>query len=162
MESTGRKVMCKYCRKKFSKEELIQVNKSTRCCEACYKTQRQESENFKELIDYICKGFNQKAPTGQQLKDIKKFKELGYTYKEIQWTIYYIACIKGVNINDGRLGLVPFYYEKAMEHFRIVERNRMATYNEEIPKEITIVRGQREDGRKRLDKTRYIDITSIY
>lgn len=163
-EQNKRKVLkCFYCKEMFNREELVQVNKSVRSCPKCLESKRKEVEDRKELIDYICKGFNQSSPTGYQLRDIKRFREeLGYKYKEIQWTIYYIAAIKGKTMKDGNISLVPFYYEEAKKHFETVARNRAATY-EEAPKEEVVIKRNRDLIKSpKYNKTRYVDITKIY
>lgn len=152
-------LICHYCKNKFPSEELIQITKTRRSCKGCI----QAKDDYKQLIDYICKGFGQTAPTGKQLKDIKRFKELGYSYKEIQWTIYYIFCIANKKLEDNNIGLVPYYYEKAKEHFLTLEKVKENSKDIEIQKEITIIRKPRNEKPKtKLNKTRYVNIEELY
>lgn len=117
-------MLCHSCREKFPKSELIQITKSKRVCKSCQEKATTEANDYRELIEYICTGFGIKAPTGQQLKSIKQFKELGYSYKEIQYTIYYIYSVINKKVEGTGLGLVPYYYEEAKKHFSQIENAR--------------------------------------
>lgn len=157
-----RKVLCNSCRKKFLKKDLIQVSSSKRVCGSC----KQNSDDYKDLIDYVCKGFGQKAPTGKQLKEISKFKELGISYKEIKLTIYFIACVEKKPMENGSLFLVPSFHTKAMAHFKALENTKksLSGISKGDDKEITIVRNKsflRKLEKERVDKTRYIDISNL-
>ena len=151
-------VQCDCCKNKFLREELIQVTKSKKICVSCNETKQREAEDYKELIKFICDGFRISKPTGQQLKKIKEFKELGYTYKDIQYTLYYIYCIEKRKVNGTDIGLVPFYYEKAMQHYKLLE-NAYRTAIELSLKEIVII--TKDSKKPRLDRTRYINIDEL-
>lgn len=159
MEHRGKKVLCKICREKFYKDELIQISKSKRVCQKCNDTTQAEINQRKNLIDFICKGFRISAPTGQQLKSIKEFKELGYSYFEIQYTLYYIYCVLKKKPEGTSLGLVPYYYEKAKEHHRLVENAKKTAQNIVI-KEVTIERSS-DVFRPNIKNTRLINIEEI-
>lgn len=159
MEDRGRKIMCHICRDKFYKDELIQVSKSKRICQKCNDTEQAEINQRKELIDFICKGFGLSAPTGQQLRSIKEFRELGYSYFEIHYTLYYIYCVLKKNPEGTSLGLVPFYYEKAKEHHRLVENAKRTAKDIEI-KEVVIER-KTNVFKPNVKNTRLINIEEI-
>ena len=159
MEDRGRKIMCHICKEKFYKDELIQVSKSKRVCKKCNDTEQAEINQRRELIDFICKGFRIPAPTGQQLKSIKEFRELGYSYFEIHYTLYYIYCVLKRKPEGTSLGLVPFYYEKAKEHHRLVENAKRTAQKAEI-EEITIER-KADVFKPNIKNTRLINIEEI-
>jgi hypothetical protein len=159
INAMSKKVLCHNCREKFPKEELIQVTKSRRLCVKCDKKVTKEAEEYKNLIDCICSGFNIKAPTGQQLKSIKQFKELGYSYYEIQYTLYYIYGILRKKPEGTSLGLVPFYYEKAKEHYRLVE-NAKNSAKSMVIEERNVERIVKEY-KINIHKTRLINIEEI-
>lgn len=160
MEDRGRKIMCHICKEKFYKDELIQVSKSKRICQKCNDTEQAEINQRKELIDFICKGFGLSAPTGQQLRSIKEFRELGYSYFEIHYTLYYIYCVLKKNPEGTSLGLVPFYYEKAKEHHRLVENARRTAKNIE-EKEVVIERNI-NIFKPNIKNTRLINMEEIF
>lgn len=159
MENRGRKVMCHLCKDKFYKDELIQVSSSKRVCQKCNDTIQVEINQRKELIDFICKGFRISAPTGQQLKSIKEFRELGYSYFEIHYTLYYIYCVLKKKPEGTSLGLVPFYYEKAKEHYKLVE-NAKRTAKNLVVEEVTIER-KLDVFKPNIRNTRLINIEEI-
>lgn len=159
MEDRGRKVICHICREKFYKDELIQVNSSKRVCKKCNDTVQVEINQRRELINFICKGFGITAPTGQQLKSIKEFRELGYTYFEIHYTLYYIYCVLKKKVEGTSLGLVPFYYEKAKEHHRLVENARRSAKKVSV-EEVTIER-KLDVFKPNIRNTRLINIEEI-
>lgn len=159
MEDRGRKIMCHICKEKFYKDELIQVSKSKRVCQKCNDTEQAEINQRRELIDFICKGFGIPAPTGQQLKSIKEFRELGYSYFEIHYTLYYIYGVLKKKPEGTSIGLVPFYYEKAKEHYRLVENARRTAKNTQV-EEITIER-KIDVFKPNIKNTRLINIEEI-
>ena len=159
MEVRGRKIMCHICKDKFYKDELIQVSKNKRICQKCNDTEQAEINQRRELIDFICKGFRISAPTGQQLKSIKEFRELGYSYFEIHYTLYYIYCVLKKKPEGTSLGLVPFYYEKAKEHHRLVENAKRTAKNIEV-EEVVIERNV-DVFKPNIKNTRLINIEEI-
>lgn len=154
-----KKIICHNCKEKFYKSELIQVSKSKRMCSECNEKVQKEANDYKKLIEYVCNGFNIKAPTGQQLKNIKEFKELGYSYSEIQYTIYYIYGVLKRKPEGTSLGLVPFYYEKAKEHYKLVE-NARRTAKKISTEEITIER-KTDVYKPKIKNTRLINIEEL-
>lgn len=159
MENRGRKVICHICKEKFYKDELITVGSNKRICDKCNSTVQEEINQRKELIDFICKGFNIPAPTGQQLKSIKEFKELGYSYFEIHYTLYYIYCVMKKKPEGTSLGLVPYYYEKAKEHYRLVQNAKRTAKN--ISYEEVIIERNINNYKPNIKNTRLIDIESL-
>lgn len=156
--SKGRKVMCSYCREQFYKEDLVE-DKSKRYCKPCFERRKQDAQDYKDLIKYICDGFGIEKPTGPQLKSIKKFKdELGYTYKGIQYTLYYIFCVEGKKTYGTSIELVQFYYEKAKYHASLVENARASAKNIDL-KEVVIQVPKYK--KPKVEKTRFIDIANI-
>lgn len=154
-----RKVQCGICKEKFPKNELIQRTKTQRVCKKCHETKAREIEEYNELIKFICQGFGQTAPTAFQLKNIKKFKEeYGYSYKTIQCIIYYMYVVEQVKTYDNNLGLVPYYHDKAQNHFQMIENAKKSAKKISHEEIVVFTNPQRES---RLDKTRLVDISSI-
>lgn len=158
------KKTCTRCKEKFLKSEMVmsEKNSSKFYCKPCYK----DANDYKDLIDYICKGFSIKAPTGRQVKDIQMLKQKGITYKEIKFTIYYIVCIKKKFLKNGSLYLVSYYLEEAREHFKMLENVRksldVVKKGEDEIITITINRGQfKEQEQERIKCTRYVDISKL-
>lgn len=155
----GNKIGCDICKEKFYKSELIQVSSSKKVCQHCNETEQMEINQRRELIDFVCKGFGIPAPTGQQLKSIKEFREQGYSYFEIHYTLYYIYCVLKRKPEGTSLGLVPFYYEKAKEHYKLVE-NAKRTAKNLVVEEVTIER-KSDVFKPNIRNTRLINMEEI-
>lgn len=119
------KLTCKKCRRKFEENNMING-----ICKGCKK----DSEEYKELIRYLCNGFKIDKPTGKMLKEIKNYKELGYSYLEIQMVVYYIVVIKKKPLRNYSLGLVGYYVMEAKEYYRKVNNLKNGIKNYEINK----------------------------
>ena len=156
----GNKIQCSICKESFYKDELIQAGITKRVCQKCNDTEQAEINQRRELIDFICKGFGLAKPTGQQLKEIKEFKEQGYSYFEIHYTLYYIYCVlKKVPNEKKALGLVPFYYEKAKEHHKLVENAKRTAKNIEV--EEVVIERKADVFKPNIRNTRLINIEEI-
>ena len=156
--SKRKQLICHYCKELFDRETLIQVTKTKRACSKCNDTIVREKNEYKELIDYLCKGLNIKAPSGFMLKSIEKVKALGYSYKDIQWTVYYMACIRKMFLKDGCVNLVPSFYQEMCEYRRIYI-NAMNNKVEECKE--TIVVKHTETRAPKIENTRLINIEEI-
>ena len=122
----SRKVKCPECGTYNDKENTVYYN-SKYYCKVCYDNKKRESQEYKELIAYICKLYQIDAPTGWMLKQIKEFKEqFNYTYRGIKSTLHYFYEIEGNEVADNiGIGIVPFVYEEAKKFYidKIAVRN---------------------------------------
>lgn len=156
----GSKLICHYCKKKFDKNDLVYVTKTRRSCRSCIDGREKEARDYKNLIDYICKGFGQSAPTGKQLKNIAEFKKLGYTYENIQWTIYFITNVIGKRMLNSNLGLVPYYYVQAVEHKELIEQSKKLNKDIKPVKLVTVTRNHKAKDTRRKS-SRLVDIEDL-
>lgn len=145
---------CPGCGEDVITTDFIQTSKTRRICKSCF----QQKEDYKNLIAYICTGFNIKAPTGKQVKDIKKFKEMGITYREIQWTIYYIVNVAKKELNND-IALVPYFHTEAMKFVNGLKKAKESSKDITIEETIIITRNKKS--KTKPNKTRYIDLASI-
>ena len=79
-----------------------------------------ESQDYKDLIAYICELYQIDAPTGWMLKQIKDFKEqFNYTYRGMKTTLHYFYEIQeGNDVADSMgIGIVPFVYDEAKKFY---------------------------------------------
>lgn len=115
----ARKVKCPECGTFNEKENAIYHN-SKYYCKVCYENKTQESQEYKDLIAYICELYQIEAPTGWMLKQIKDFKEqFKYTYKGMKTTLHYFYEIQeGNSVEDSMgIGIVPFVYDEAKKFY---------------------------------------------
>ena len=115
----ARNVKCPVCGTFNEKENAIYHN-SKYYCKVCYENKQNESNDYKELISYICELYGIDVPTGWMLKQIKDFKEqFNYTYKGIRSTLHYFFEIQdGNDVADSiGIGIVPFVYDEAKKFY---------------------------------------------
>lgn len=135
-------VKCPICEKKFDREKEPYYIIGKRyahgggTCEAIAKereAQRLEDEvertketyHRKELIDYIMLLQETDRPHGLALKNMKDFREQGYTYQGMKSTLYYFHEIKENPVLGTGIGIIPYVYEEAIDFFtRKVKSNK--------------------------------------
>lgn len=148
--STFKLVTCFTCKTKIPKEQAVYRYKKY-YCEKCLSQAVQESQDYKDLIDYICQLYNISAPTPMILSQIKNYKDnMGYTYKGMKTTLDYFYVLKD-NVLDDRthgVGIIPFVYDEAKQ-FYIERRDSTAHLTPEKIKSIldcnTIIQISQED-----------------
>lgn len=109
---------CKGCGKQLQPNEKNVHNSKTYCID-CYKKVVRDSEEYKQLIQYICENYMIDAPTGLILKQVKEYKnDYFYTYAGITYTLWYIKEIlnKEFIVLYG-ISLVKFYYDEAKQYY---------------------------------------------
>ena len=93
----ARKVKCPECGTFNDKENAVCHN-SKYYCKVCYENKMRESQDYKDLITYICNLYQIDSPTGWMLKQIKDFKEqFNYTYRVMKTTLHYFYEIQEGN-----------------------------------------------------------------
>lgn len=115
---------CKSCGKKLLPEEK-NIHSSKTYCNKCYEKIKRESDEYKLLIEFICKNYEIDQPTGFMLKQIKEMKEeLSYSYAAMTYTLWYCKDIIGKNlISQYGITLVRYYYEEAKDYYIQQEEN---------------------------------------
>lgn len=123
---------CKGCGKQLKPEEK-HIHSSKSYCEKCYEKIIRDSEEYKQLIKFICENYNIEIPTGLMLKQIKEYKnDYSYTYGGIIYTLWYVKEIlnKEFIVTYG-VSLVKYYYNEAKEYYEQQEKVKqsMEIYN---------------------------------
>lgn len=115
----ARKVKCPECGTFNDKENAIYHN-SKYYCKICYDNKMRESQDYKDLIAYICELYEIDAPTGWMLKQIKDFKEqFHYTYRGMKTTLnFFYEIQEGHDTADSMgIGIIPFVYDDAKKFY---------------------------------------------
>lgn len=101
---------------KFDRDQLKEY-KGKRYCLTHYIQKMNDSKERNQLIVFLKTRFRIQYPTGLMLKQMKSFHDdLGYSYRNIITTIEVIDSKNNVSMDISRgLGLVPYFYEEAME-----------------------------------------------
>lgn len=163
----ARKLKCPECGTFNEKEEAI-FHSGKYYCKICYENKKQSTEDYKNLIEYICTLFEIDAPNGWMLKQIKDFKDqFGYTYKGIKSTLYYFFDIQGNSINDcAGIGIVPFIYDEAKKFYidkKSIKDNMCDCDVNLIQNTIQTIHIKRKDIKETMNykKINSIDITKL-
>lgn len=129
---------CKGCGKILQSDEKYTYANKTYCSK-CYDLKMKEREDYDNLIQWICKYFNQVSPNGMILKQIKDYKEtFQYTYAGITYCLWYLTEIKGIKLEiKYGIGLVKFEYENAKNYFLQQQSIQNSVKNIEPPIQIT-------------------------
>lgn len=109
---------CKGCGKQLKPEEK-HMHSAKSYCKECFEKISRDSEEYKQLIKYICDNYNIDRPTGLMLKQIKDYKnEYAYTYGGMTYTLWYINEIlsKEFIVMYG-VSLIKYYYEDASAYY---------------------------------------------
>ena len=108
---------CKGCGKKLQPEEKYSHASKTYCKE-CYEKILRDSDEYKQLIEFICTNYEIERPTGFMLKQIKDMKtEYGWSYAAMTYTLWYCKEVLGKQlIEKYGVALVKHFYEEASNY----------------------------------------------
>lgn len=114
---------CKGCGKKLQPEEKHTHANKTYCWE-CFKEIQRESDEYKQLIDFICTNYQIERPTGFMLKQIKELRtECSYSYAAMTYTLWYCKEVLGKQlIEKYGVALIKHFYDEASSYYNQQER----------------------------------------
>lgn len=155
-----RQVKCPYCEKKLNKEDAYEYKKRYYHPQ-CFDQWKRDSQDRKELIEYICKLYRLESPTGMILKQIKEYhEEYKYKYKGMELALRYFYETLGNSVQDGSgIGIVPFVYEDAKNYFILKLKVEDSVKN--MKKEETQIVEVSSPKPFYKRKIKYIDISSL-
>lgn len=119
----ARPVKCPYCNHSFDRDKVQWKKHNNRFYHlSCYQKQKNETDSYTDLINYICLLRDWKAPTGFVLKQIKRFKEeKDFTYNGMKMTLFYLYKVLEEDIpQDDTIGIgaVEYKYYEAQKYFQ--------------------------------------------
>lgn len=162
------KIKCPYCAEYFHREDGIKVQKRYYHPE-CLEKKRQEnkenelrdvdeskgeSQDYRDLIEYICNKYNTKRPSGMVLKQIKDYKEqYGYTYKGMELALRYFYDTEGNSVKDDTgVGIIIYVYDRAKNFYiRKIEVEDSIQEDEDVVREFNIRGKSFSRGRRQID-----------
>lgn len=162
------KIKCPYCKEMFHREDGIQVKRRyyhPECLEKKREDNRLneqksadeskgESQDYKDLIEYICNKYDMKRPSGMILKQIKDYKEqYDYTYKGMELALRYFYDTEGNSVKDDTgVGIIVYVYDRA-KNFYIRKINVESSIQEEedIVREFRTREKYSSRGRRQID-----------
>jgi len=159
MEKKQKQLKCYMCKELFNKEELT-IKNSKKYCSKCLIVKEEESDKYKNdwdlLFQYICKLYNIKVPTGMMFQQLKNYRnEYEYTNIGMYYTLlYYYDVLENKVIDETGLGIIPYYYDKAKNHynkiFNLEDKVDEYTNNEQIIKIKTKIMNKQINTKKPL------------
>lgn len=153
----GRLVKCQYCEDKVDKDEAY-VYKKKNYHEKCFQQWEQEKNDREHLYAYITELYRIDRPTPFMMKQIKDYFEDGYKYKGMELSLNYFYDTLGNRPQDGQgLGIIPYVYEDAKNHYIKQQKIARALVNSPIENDEIVVEIDTTPTRKK----KYIDIDSI-
>lgn len=165
-------VLCPRCNKKNNKEDTVQIGRRYYCIE-CAKLTKQEKEQKAEgreswnlLFDYICELYNIKKPTGMMFRQLKEFRSNPYNFTDegMYLTLKYYYDTLDNNVIEGTgLGIIPYYYDKAKEHWETIGKveDSVENYKEVENKSITINPNSQRELLRKLKTNKEISLDDI-
>ena len=100
---------CKGCGKKLQPEEKYNHASKTYCKE-CYEKILRDSDEYKQLIEFICTNYEIERPTGFMLKQIKDMRtEYGWSYAAMTYTLWYCKEVLGKQLIE-KYGVAFVYH----------------------------------------------------
>lgn len=115
---------CKQCSKKLHPEDKYTHSSKTYCLN-CYQKVKRESDEYKQLIEFICINYDIERPTGFMLRQIKEYKdEYLYNYAAMTYTLWYCREVlnKELDIKYG-VALIKYYYDEARSYYTQQEKS---------------------------------------
>ena len=122
VDKKQRKSKCAICEGMFHKDELT-VKSQKKYCSECLVIKEEESLKYKTdwdlLFEYICKLYNIEKPTGMMFQQMKSYRQdYDYTNIGMYYTLkYYYDVLENNVMDDTGLGIIPYYYDKAKNHY---------------------------------------------
>jgi len=135
----GRQVKCPYCETKLDQDDAVSHQKRY-YHPGCLEAKKNEAQDYKDLIEYICNLYDLKAPTGMILKQIKEYQtDLKYKIKGIELALRYFHETEENPVREGDgIGIVPFVYERAKQHYMTIRSVENSLENYEVAETRTV------------------------
>lgn len=157
----ARQVKCPYCQNLLNKDESYEYKKRYYHPE-CFNEWKQESDDRKDLIAYICELYRLDVPTGMILKQIKEFREeFNYKYKGMELALRYFYETLGNPIQESSgIGIIPYVYEEAKKNY--ILKMQVAESLKNLKQEETqVIEVYSPKSSSYKSKIKHIDINSL-
>ena len=104
----------------------------TECHQRANENKTQEEKDYEQLVEYIKHLFGN--PNPRVWKQIKEYKELGYTYSGMYKTLVWWFDLKHGDIEkaNGGIGIIPFVYDQASQYYYALYLAHIANENADV------------------------------
>ena len=159
LQQYNKVVKCSICNKEILLGEALGEKTKYYCSNDCLQKYLLESKHKEELYKYLVEinGVKDKKQLNRLIFiQIGKYvKDYNYTYKGMYLTLKYIREQENKQINDGTIGIIPYYYTKAKDFFikqqKIILQAKQTDTAIKSTK-ITIIKKVNKTRDKRIDK----------
>lgn len=161
----ARKVKCPTCKTLNDKENTEKLDNRYYCLECAEKRKVEKNRNiddWDELFEYICDLYDIDVLTGMMFKQIKDFRtDYNYTNKGMYLTLKYYYEILDNEVKDNTgLGIIPYYYDRAKQHYIDILEVKKHLKNFEIDEQTNIVKIKNIDI-KEIKKRKQLPLDNI-
>lgn len=130
-----RLVKCPKCEQKLQKCDSV-LHKKRYYHKECYEEYNKDAQDYKDLIETICRVFNLKAPSPQITMQLKKYREdFNFTNKGMELTLryYYDVLDNKAELKYG-IYIIPREYGNATENYKHRMKIAQGVTDEDIHK----------------------------
>ncbi len=127
-----RKLKCPSCSRLNDKENTKQIGNRhycVTCAEDKEKSSQHNKDGWDDLYKCICEIYNIKTLTGMMFKQVSDFRKEPYNYTNTGMCLtlkYFYNILENEVLEDSGVGIIPYFYEKAKQHF--IERMDIEEY----------------------------------
>ena len=122
-EGTVKTVKCAYCGQAIIKSEVVKKSDKN-----FHKGCAEEYEDRLALFDYCCNLWGLKAVGPVIARQAKNYRDKGYTYKGMMFTLKYFYEIKHSDVNKFKgqetIGIIPHIYDEAKKFYAGLTKQR--------------------------------------
>ena len=130
------------------------------CDQQANENKTQEEKDYEQLVEYIKNLFGK--PNPRVWKQLKEYKELGYSYSGMYKTLVWWFELKHGDIEkaNGGIGIIPYVYDQACQYYYALYLAQIANEDTDIiqitekVKEFTIETPRAKRHSRRLFKFR--------
>jgi len=153
----AKKVKCPSCNKLNDKENTQKLDNRYYCIECAEERTKEKAKHmdgWDELYSYICELYDINTLTGMMFKQIKDFRDnYGYKNSGMYLTLkYYYEVLENEVKEDTGLGIIVYYYERALKHWLEVREIQKHLESFEINEELNVVKIKNIDIQNTINK----------
>jgi hypothetical protein len=110
-------VKCRICGEK-SPKEMMTKEKYGYAHPICIKQKERDNADREELFKKIIEIFKIDFPNGFMLKQMKEFRQRGYTYRGMTLALEWFFQVEKKPITVQTIGIIPYVYDKARIYYK--------------------------------------------
>lgn len=145
-------VKCGHCGEKLEKSESESYKKKY-YHSLCLKYVKKESEDYKNLIEYIEYLYGKDYPFIIIKKQIKEYKDEGMKYSGMRLALEYFYESLGNSVEGSKgVGIIPFIYEDAKnEYIKLQNIRKSLKEHKQESKVVTVSKAKKNNNKKMIN-----------